>query len=166
MISPSLRLMVAENFGSFICSPASSSLIGSSHTSISSVSMSARFFVCSKTKRAACSVLRPRRAVPSIIGIKSGRSNSADMSVTGWCRSSIRKSAIRKKFTRIGGQLRKTADGRTRTGTGLLSPTDFKSVASAISPHRRCVRSLSAFETSENEFLKLKLTIRARSEMV
>ena len=30
-----------------------------------------------------------------------------------------------------------TADGRTRTGTGRLSPTDFKSVASAISPHRR-----------------------------
>ena len=29
------------------------------------------------------------------------------------------------------------ADGRTRTGTGRLSPTDFKSVASAISPHRR-----------------------------
>jgi hypothetical protein len=32
----------------------------------------------------------------------------------------------------------KIADGRTRTGTGRLSPTDFKSVASAISPHRRC----------------------------
>ncbi len=32
----------------------------------------------------------------------------------------------------------RNADGRTRTGTGRLSPTDFKSVASAISPHRRC----------------------------
>ena len=30
------------------------------------------------------------------------------------------------------------ADGRTRTGTGLLGPTDFKSVASTIPPHRRC----------------------------
>ena len=30
-----------------------------------------------------------------------------------------------------------TADGRTRTGTGLYSPTDFKSVASTIPPHRR-----------------------------
>ena len=35
------------------------------------------------------------------------------------------------------------ADGRTRTGTGLLSPTDFKSVASAISPHRRLALALS-----------------------
>src|SRR3954451_20294575 len=33
-------------------------------------------------------------------------------------------------------EAREIADGRTRTGTGVLSPTDFKSVASAISPHR------------------------------
>ena len=32
----------------------------------------------------------------------------------------------------------RTADGRTRTGTGLFGPTDFKSVASTIPPHRRC----------------------------
>jgi hypothetical protein len=35
------------------------------------------------------------------------------------------QSAIRKKFTRGGGQLRKIADGRTRTGTGLLRPNGF-----------------------------------------
>jgi hypothetical protein len=37
-----------------------------------------------------------------------------------------------------------SADGRTRTGTGRLSPTDFKSVASAISPHRHLPRYMAA----------------------
>jgi hypothetical protein len=31
----------------------------------------------------------------------------------------------------------------------FYGPTDFKSVASAISPHRRCVRSLNVFATGE-----------------
>ncbi len=78
---PSHRSIVAENAASFICSPASSSRIGSSRTSISSVSTFTRFFVCAKTKRATFSLCLPCRAVPRITGITSGRSILADISI-------------------------------------------------------------------------------------
>src|SRR5262249_40932599 len=45
------------------------------------------------------------------------------------------------------------ADDGIRTHTPLFARTDFKSVASTIPPHRRCVSySLSLLCTGENEF--------------
>src|SRR5216117_970356 len=69
MMRASQRSTVAENFTSFICSPASSSFIGSVRTSMNSVSTPARPLVRSKTKRAACSLSRPCRAVPLFIPV-------------------------------------------------------------------------------------------------
>src|SRR5262249_724945 len=81
---------------------------------MNSVSTPARFLVCSKTKRAGCSLSRPCRAVPRITGIKRGFSEAisvvsiSELPMAGF-----------------------------EPARACYGPTDFKSVASAISPHRR-----------------------------
>src|SRR5215510_10512453 len=134
--------MVAENFESFICSPASLSFMGSVHTSISSVSMSARFFVCSRTKRATLSLCLPRREVPRIIGIKSGRSIWMDVSIVSndfspllhfsqyeRCLPAVAdtpQSPIHKSVSRGGRQLKLPMAG-LEPARAFYGPTDFKS---------------------------------------
>src|SRR5260370_42196907 len=137
MMRPSQRSIVAENFGSFICSPASSSFIGSVRTSMNSDSTPARFFVCSKTNRAACTLSRPCRAVPRITGIKRGRSVGMSQLFQFQLFSVSDFQFLILRFS----------DGGTRTHTGLFSPTDFKSVSPAISPNPRIlnVHFLQAF---------------------
>src|SRR5919106_1849805 len=144
MMSPSQRSIAAANLGSFICSPASSSFIERSRTSMSSVSTSARFFVSSKTKRATFSLCLPWRAVPRIIGIKSGRSDLVGMLISS--DTELQLLAIRDRQSAFRNEICRWPDSN-RHGP-------FKAQR-ILSPLRLPFRHIGVFH-SETPFLPMK----------
>ena len=138
-MSPSQRSMVAENFGSFICCVVQ---VHGKLAHVDQLGLYVRTFLC-LLKNKACNVLA---LPPATSGSQNNRNKkraldrSWHVNLT-WLRSLIctPQSPTRKKFTRSVGQLKLPMAG-LEPARAFYGPTDFKSVASAISPHRRRVR--------------------------